>query len=74
MIKIPEKVSTQERFIQIANEALLKFGKVSIPYLMRKCKCSRDEAKKIVQVLNYKRIIDFAKRMERDFSCFDNDS
>lgn len=41
-----DKISPE--FMKIAHEGVLKFGKVSIPYLMRKLKCSPSMAKDII--------------------------
>lgn len=53
--KIDEKLALQnnlpdldQRFVEIAREALLNFGTLSNAYLMRKLKCSASEAKKIM--------------------------
>lgn len=40
------------KMLQTANEGLLKFGRISIPYLIRKLKCSESMAKDIIDHLN----------------------
>ncbi len=57
MIKDEQKLAvgaiSKESFdnmLNISREGLLKFGKLSIPYLMRKLKCTRLMAYKIMEI------------------------
>lgn len=43
-----EKLALDEKTKKILIDAVLKFGKLSIPYLMRKLKCSEDMAKTLI--------------------------
>lgn len=42
VLRIPDE------FMRIASEGLLKFGKLSVPYLMRKLKCTESMAYNII--------------------------
>ena len=52
--KVDKKLAVNEKllgfepeFMEICQDGVLKFGKISITYLMRKLKCSAPVAKKI---------------------------
>jgi hypothetical protein len=51
--KLYEKLALNEELVKIAHDGVLKFGKVSISYLMRKLKCSASKAKEIMVELGY---------------------
>lgn len=40
---------SDKQMIEIARQGLLKFGKLSVPYLMRKLKLSPSKAKQIME-------------------------
>lgn len=52
-MKLDEKVALQPQIslflLETARAGLLKFGKLSVPYLMRKLKCSPSAAKEIIE-------------------------
>jgi len=48
MKNIDEKLALNEKMIQIARDGVLKFGNVSIPYLMRKLKCTSELARELI--------------------------
>jgi hypothetical protein len=51
-LALNEKVNgSYEQMLEIARQGLLKFGKLSIYYLMRKLKCNKSMACKIMKDL-----------------------
>lgn len=44
-----EKLALDDEIKKVIREGVLKFGKISETYLMRKLKCDREKAKNIIQ-------------------------
>jgi hypothetical protein len=50
--RLDEKLALDAQNVEIAKKGLLKFGKLSTCYLMRKLKCSDSKAKEIIMQLS----------------------
>jgi hypothetical protein len=51
---IDKKTSTQEMYLSKAREELLKYGRLSIPFLIRKLKCTKEVAESLIIALQPK--------------------
>lgn len=51
---IDKKISTQEMYMELARAELLKIGRLSIPFLIRKLKCTKEVAESLIIALQPK--------------------